>query len=307
MYIFIVNPIAGNGRSKKIYERLTQTDTFKRISSDVYFTKYKGHVREIVSEISEMDQLPRAIIVIGGDGTMNDIANGMEHFDIPIGFIPGGSGNDFARGCHIKGKPEELFAKIVDHGTSLHYWFGTYKKDDREGRFANNLGLGLDAEVAKEANESTYKRFLSKFGLGNLSYLIALIRVVLTFRPKTIELIYDNEKRKLENCWVVTISNHPYLGGGMKFIPTAKIRKKYLSVLIVHSIPKWKVLTLFLTVFTGYHIRYKEVEVFETKKLHISSNETLIYHTDGETDAGKTFIINKENEHAHIVGTTKPT
>src|SRR5690625_1206581 len=283
MYIFIVNPIAGNGRSKKIYERLTQTDTFKRISSDVYFTKYKGHARKIVSEISEMDQSPRAIIVIGGDGTMNDIANGMEHFDIPIGFIPGGSGNDFARGCHIKGKPEELFAKIVDHGTSLHYWFGTYKKDDREGRFANNLGL------------------------GNLSYLIALIRVVLTFRPKTIELIYDNEKRKLENCWVVTISNHPYLGGGMKFIPTAKIRKKYLSVLIVHSIPKWKVLTLFLTVFTGYHIRYKEVEVFETKKLHISSNETLIYHTDGETDAGKTFIINKENEHAHIVGTTKPT
>src|SRR5690625_7112640 len=98
MYIFIVNPIAGNGRSKKIYERLTQTDTFKRISSDVYFTKYKGHARKIVSEISEMDQSPRAIIVIGGDGTMNDIANGMEHFDIPIGFIPGGSGNDFARG-----------------------------------------------------------------------------------------------------------------------------------------------------------------------------------------------------------------
>src|SRR5690625_4125471 len=101
MYIFIVNPIAGNGRSKKIYERLTQTDTFKRISSDVYFTKYKGHVREIVSEISEMDQLPRAIIVIGGDGTMNDIANGMEHFDIQISFIQGGCESYFDPDCHI--------------------------------------------------------------------------------------------------------------------------------------------------------------------------------------------------------------
>lgn len=302
MYIFIVNPIAGNGRAKRIYNQLQKSSLYKQISSKTFFTKYKGHATEIVTALLKKHPPVTALIVIGGDGTLNDVINGMNSFKIPLAVIPGGSGNDFARGCQINKKPIELLEQIIRHKGKIDYWFGNFQSKETKKRFANNVGVGFDAEIAKKANESKYKRFLAKIGLSRLSYLFALVYVIFSFQTKTITVSYNGKKRRFDNCWLVTISNHPYLGGGMKLIPTAKIQSKVLPVLIIHSVPKWKVLSLFLTVFTGKHLNFKGVEVIKADKIEISSKEKVYFHADGEISVCKELVVSKESQAASILG-----
>lgn len=302
MYIFIVNPTAGNGRARKMYNKLINSDTYQTINSEVYFTEYKGHAEEIVSGIVQERSDIKAIIVIGGDGTVHEVANGLGEVNIPISPFPAGSGNDFSRGCLIKGKPEQLLQRVVAHSGEMDYWFGHYEMEGIQRRFANNIGFGFDAEVAKKANESRHKKVLSKIGLGIVSYLIALVQVLFTFKPKDITFLYNGEKRQIKNCWLITIGNHPYYGGGMKLIPTAKIEPKKIPVLIVHSISKIKVLTMFLTVLTGYHLRFKEVELIETEGIEIYSKDKIYFHADGETNDCTEAIIKKESKSITVLG-----
>ena len=304
MYVFIVNPIAGNGRAKKAFRQISESTIFTQINKEVYLTEYQGHAKKIVKELtSKKSFCIKAIIIIGGDGTIHDAINGLRKTPINIGFIPGGSGNDFARGCKIKDNPVKLLESIVQGKGEIDYWFGSYEMKGSKKRFANNIGFGFDAEVAKRANESKYKGFLSKWGLGNISYLFALLHILFSFKPKDITISYNGKKRVINDCWMITISNHPYYGGGMKIIPTAKIQSDILPVLIIHSISKWKVLILFLTVFTGQHLRFKEIELFETEKIHISSEEEVYFHADGETSKCMETTITKESGKVSIMGT----
>lgn len=87
----------------------------------------------------------------------------------------------------------------------------------------NCIGFGFDAEIAHVANHASYKRIFNFFRLGVLIYLVALIQVLIRFRPIDVEITVDGRKRKISNCWMVTVTNHPYYGGGMKIIPHSKI------------------------------------------------------------------------------------
>src|SRR5690625_5295491 len=100
MYIFIVNPIAGNGRAKRVFTKLKKSPLFQQINSQYYFTRYIGHAEEISQQISqESKHNINAIIVVGGAGTFHEVINGLENNKIVVAIILRVSGNDFARGC----------------------------------------------------------------------------------------------------------------------------------------------------------------------------------------------------------------
>src|SRR5699024_2626634 len=303
MYVFIINPIAGNGRAKKAYNKIKTSALYSQIKKEIYITEYKGHGKEIIEKIRSRDlRAIKSIIVIGGDDTIHEVANGLSQFPVNLAFIPGGSGNDFARGCKIKENPVTLFENIVKGKGKIKYWLGKSRVDGEVKRFVNNLGIGFDAEVADKANKARYKGFLSKLGLGNISYLFALIQMLFLFKPKNIKISYDGKERLIKNCWMITVSNHPYFGGGMKIIPNAKIQPDAFPILIIHSISKWKVLALFLTVFTGKHLKYKEVELFETKAIHILAENKIYYHADGESSMCTQLTVKKQEVHLNILG-----
>ena len=110
MYIFIVNPTAGNGKAEKIYRRLKETDIFKKMNIVSYHTDYKGHAEELIEQLYTFydKRTIEAIVVIGGDGTMHEVINGLKNWQVPISFIPGGSGNDFIRGISMSDSPEKI-------------------------------------------------------------------------------------------------------------------------------------------------------------------------------------------------------
>lgn len=308
MYIFIVNPVAGNGRAKRIFSEITSSYLYHQIKSTYFFTKYEGHAEEIIKNIIEDHaNVVEVIIVVGGDGTLHEVMNGLATEQIPISFIPGGSGNDFARGCSIKEGPIDILQRIIHQNRSKPYWLGTYKTDRATTRaFVNSIGFGFDAEIAKVVNESFYKNILNTLRLGKISYIIALIQVLFRFKPMTVEIELDGHHQIITDCWMMTVANHPYYGGGMKIIPQATIQPSKFPVLFIRSISKLKILSLFFTVFTGSHVKYNEVEIFETAKIKITanSNDELTFQVDGETSSCKSCLISKQSKPIWVNGTT---
>ncbi|WP_051359433.1 diacylglycerol/lipid kinase family protein [Paucisalibacillus globulus] len=304
MFIFIVNPIAGNGRAFKIFRKIEKSKLYNKITSRHYLTEYPGHAEEIVKQIVlEKKSAIKAIIIIGGDGTVHEVINGMGDANIPISFIAGGSGNDFGRGCRIKGSPLTILKKIVMDKKGLPYWKGNYDIDqDNQRNFINSIGFGFDAEIAEQANQSSYKNILNTLRLGTLSYVIALIQVLFKFKPFQAEIVIDGNKQMIKDCWMVTIANHQYYGGGMKIIPTAKIQSRVLPVLIIHGISKWKILGLFITVFTGKHVMFKEVNIYEAETFSIKTNHTITLQVDGQTDSCYYCMIAKNSQDIQIKG-----
>ncbi|WP_047985141.1 diacylglycerol/lipid kinase family protein [Ornithinibacillus californiensis] len=302
MYIFIVNPVSGNGRGLKVFRKLMKSKVYQQMDAKYYLTEFPGHAEKIAKLVVQEENV-KAIVIIGGDGTVHEVINGMGDSPIPISFIPGGSGNDFRRGSGIKGSSVEILNRVIKGENLLNYWKGNYHIDNITKRqFINSMGFGFDAEVAKHANQSVYKNFFNKFHLGTLSYCIALIHVLLRFKPFIAELKLDGKKEIITDCWMVTIANHPYYGGGMKIIPTAKIEPNNMPILIIHGISKWKVLGLFLTVFIGKHITFKEVDLLQVENLSVNANKRIYYQVDGQTGSCETCTIVKNKKHIQIMG-----
>lgn len=303
MVVFIVNPAAGNGRAARIFADIQKTPRYQDLYSRTFYTEYEGHAEEIAASVSRQVQELRAVIVVAGDGTLHEVMNGLGTEEIPLGFIPAGSGNDFARGSGLKGKPDVLLEKILDgdRGTFL-WWPGSYH-DDNEGRlFANSIGFGFDAEVTVKANHAGYKRVFNQLGVGKVSYAIALIQVLFTFRPMDLVLEIDGESRVLHQCWMVIIGNHPYFGGGMKILPKARMQKDKVDMLILHSISKWKVLGVFLTVFAGKHTGFREVETLKAGHVRLAADQPIFFQVDGQTAICRTAHVAKHSRPVKIAG-----
>lgn len=301
MYIFIINSIAGNGRAMKTFHEIQKDPLYSKKECRSFYTRYAGHAEEIASQVAEIYQEKiKCLIIVGGDGTVHEVFNGLKaNSKIPLAFIPVGSGNDFARGCQLKERPQELFRNIINRPIYRPYWIGNFRTDFRKHHhrriFVNSIGFGLDAAVAKLANQSVYKKLLSRCKLGSISYSIALFRALFTFKPQAVDLVLDDEHYSFNEVWMVTITNHPYFGGGMKLIPNAKINKDYHDLLVIDSISKLKILALFFTVFFGYHTRLKEVHTFKAKHIRISTERPIDFQADGETGTCKRCVIDKDS------------
>ncbi|MBM7597650.1 YegS/Rv2252/BmrU family lipid kinase [Virgibacillus halotolerans] len=306
MYVFIVNPVAGDGRAAKLFLKIKQSTLYHETNSMHYDTKYPGHAVEIVQKMVTETENIACIIVVGGDGTLHEVMNGMGKANIPVSFIPGGSGNDFARGSSIKGTPMEIFQKIINSQGVRPYWLGNYQLDHHDNQsFVSNIGFGFDADIVRTANRSKYKAILNKLHIGKISYVIALIQVLFRFKPRSVELKIDGEKRLIQDCWMVTIANHPYYGGGMKIIPHATIQPDKFPVLVLHSISKWKVLGLFITIFSGKHIHFKEVELLEATTIEIYAKGKVNCQVDGQTAVCTSCIISKQSQVVEVMGTNE--
>lgn len=109
-------------------------------------------------------------------------------------------------------------------------------------------------------------------------------------------------KKNKAQCWMVTIANHPFYGGGMKIIPDAIIKPDTCSIVILHSISKWKVLLLFIKVFSGKHVDFKEVEIIKARYMEITTNKEVYYHVDGQTDLCTTCSLYKQSDPISVIG-----
>ncbi|WLR56023.1 diacylglycerol kinase family lipid kinase [Mesobacillus subterraneus] len=283
---FIVNPNAKNGSCREIWRNIEKELENLDIPYLAFFTEYSGHAQELAESIArKADGTPEVIAAVGGDGTLHEVVNGVASYsNITVGFIPGGSGNDFSRGFEIPKKAVHALSLVLEnYGGKTEIDIGKIQHNElQKTYFMNNMGVGFDAAVAKDSNESSMKQLLNRFSLGRLVYVYILVKKLLTFRTIPIEVTTDGKVYKYSNAWFVTVSNQPYYGGGMKIAPVALPDDGILDITVVHQISRLKLLLVFVSVFWGKHTMFREVEQFTGKSITIESPDEVLAHADGE-------------------------
>ena len=289
MYYFIVNRTSGNGKGSVVWGKVKKLLEAKRIHYQVLFTDGSERDAELVENIIHADV--SAVVAVGGDGTIHGIANALANSKIPLGIIPAGSGNDFARSLEIPKNHEEALDRIF-RGTKKSMDLGKIGQE----YFITIAGIGFDGKVAKVTNESRVKKLLNKLNLGSLSYIYSLIKVLFTYEPTTATINIDGKMRHFKEVWMISVANLPFYGGGIKICPDAKADDGLLDICVLHGVSRWELLMVFPSAFSGKHINHKNVSMLKGKEIFITPEKELVIQCDGELVVQKTISLTVEND-----------
>lgn len=282
-YTFLVNPKSRSGNGMMIWKMVEPELKKKRVKYDVLYTKHERHATELVKELTA-DGEEHTLIVLGGDGTINEVVNGVQYPEkLTLGYIPTGSGNDFTRATHLPTDPMKALENVLNPGKIISLDVGTAYAGENQYHFAVSTGIGFDAAVCHYVAVSKLKSWLNKLHLGNLSYLGTAVRRLLGDKTAYMELtLDDNEPIIFEKTYFAAVMNHPYEGGGFFFCPKAKIDDQILDVIVAANLSKLKILCLLPTAFFGKHVNFKGIYIYQCKKAEIRMDEKRPIHTDGE-------------------------
>lgn len=286
MYHFILNPASRSGLSEKIwFQTIEPYLNLHHIDYLVHFSQEKGHITTIVKEIQETDSEISRIVVLGGDGTINEAIQGITDFSrVYLGLIPIGSSNDLTRDMDFPRDPIQAIEKIVSIVTPTPTDYGTVTYEDGHSEnFLVSCGIGFDAAVCEESNRSEIKGFLNKLGIGKLIYLnIALKQLFSAASVSATITVKDGETRTINKLLFLAFMNHKHEGGGFMFAPDASYTDGLLSMCEVGDVSKFKILTALPTAYKGKHYKYKGISGYTASDLTIQTSEPLWVHVDGE-------------------------
>ncbi|MBO5165926.1 MAG: diacylglycerol kinase family lipid kinase [Lachnospiraceae bacterium] len=306
MYHIIINPASRSGLGKQIWTRTIEPAlSEKKVAYKAYFSKKPGDVallaqkitteyaQSAASENTSSDasaslKEPCRLIILGGDGTVNEALQGIPaHTKVIIGYIPTGSSNDLARDMKISKKPLEALDTILSaeqYPEKIRPMDrGIAKFGNHERSFAVSCGIGFDAAVCAEAMSSKIKDTLNRLKLGKLTYLGIALKQLFAAKPVSCN-IYLDEKAPIhiKKILFAATMTHRFEGGGFKFCPTADYTDGIFDLCVVGSIPKPIILCALPTAFFGKHFMFKGVDHYRAKRVRIQTNRPLALHTDGE-------------------------
>ena len=268
--LFIINPVAGKGKSEEII-RSFEPMIKGKLPYHIELTKSKGEATEIVKRYtSEEDYI---IFAVGGDGTVNEVVNGMVGSDSILAILPTGSGNDFVRSIYDKYTIEELLCDLLDgYDESIDL----IRIDEKY--FLNISSVGLDAEVVYNANQYKKIKFIKK----DLAYVISLFKTILGPKGTRAKVIIDGKQVCDEEILLLAVANGSFYGGGIPMVPTAKINDELADVCLVRETRLRKIAKVLPKVFKAEHIKAKEVELYKAKEVEIEAKEGCRVNIDGE-------------------------
>lgn len=286
MYHFIINPKSRSDRGIKIWHMVKEELDKKEVPYTFHITRRPNHATELAAEICRNYSGIKNIIVLGGDGTVNEVINGITDFnEVLLGYIPSGSSNDLARSLKLPEDPVKSLKNIlspsrfqyVDMGI-IHSSVSNYNR-----KFAVSSGIGFDAAICEETFHSGLKMFLNRYGLGKLTYIIICLKQLISCRfmngSVTIDGIRSENYKKI---LLITSMIHKYEGGGMQIAPAADPYDGMLSVCMVYGVSRLRVLTVLPFLLFGKHIHFKGVETFNCRSLTIEIDYPSWVHIDGE-------------------------
>lgn len=275
--IFIVNPVAGTGKWKGI-EKAIETNLSSSFSYDIFYTNYSGEAKELAQEWSGKCS---AVIAIGGDGLVNEIAAGIMNSSSVLGIIPTGSGNALARHLHIPVNKQKAIKIINEMKINT---IDTALINSKS--FIAIAGTGFDADVAAT--------FAVKKRRGLFTYLYISFFSYFTYHPSYYEIKVDG-KIYNEHAFLVSIANGSQYGNNACISPGASVRDGELNVCILKSFPKiigpWLAAKLFLKNInkSSYYkvIKGKDISIKKCPSPLPTYPLPLNFHFDGEVSEPK--------------------
>jgi diacylglycerol kinase (ATP) len=267
-YKLIANPASGGGRTRRIAALVVKELGRRGVLFDLEFTAAPRHAAEIAARACEDFD---AIVAVGGDGTIHEIASGMLRCGKPLGILPAGSGNDLIKSL---GVPNDIHAAIdiLLRGRTRTIDVGTINGLC----FVNVVGIGFDAAV----NHNSHGLRWPSSGL--LRYVAALIKTLGTFAPVPLTVTLDG-RTSSQDLFLLTIGNGTTCGGGFQLTPHAVLDDGLLDVTMVRPLRVPVLLWHLPKVFGGTIdkvIRYASLGT--ARKVRVESTGTIPVHVDGE-------------------------
>ena len=280
---FIVNPASKSGRGIEVWQEVEQVLKSTGVEYEVFFTKRMGHGKELAKKLTEGPG-EHMIIALGGDGTVNEVVNGIVRIkDTILGYIPTGSGNDLEGGLKLTTDPMTSIEHILENKSHLQMNVGVAQVEDATRRFAVSAGMGWDAAITHEVAVSKLKKFLNKLKLGKLSYVLIAVKQIFAFRTSPMEIQIDGkEPMKFEKNFFSAVMNSPYEGGRVMMCPKASWSDDLLDICVVDNVPKLKLLLVIPLAYKGLHRFFKGVYIKRGEKMVLRSEKPLPVHVDGE-------------------------
>ena len=281
-YKLIVNPTSGRGTAEEAIPLLEQFFKDRDLSYDLVRTEAPEHAIELAKQAAAEGY--DVVIAAGGDGTANEVLNGLMLAKVAgnstpaMGLIAIGRGNDFAYGCGID-PGLDIGCGILDRGKRQVIDVGFVKGGNfPQGRyFGNGVGIGFDAMVGFEALKM--KRLQ-----GFLSYLVAALKTIfLYYKAPLVKLEYGGQAIELHSL-MVSIMNGRRMGGGFMMAPEAGIDDGLFDLCIAEQISKLGVLALIPKFMSGTQAAHPSIRTDQTSAIRVTAIEgTLPAHADGET------------------------
>lgn len=268
--LFIINPIAGKRKTRDCIPIIQNFCNQRNIQYSIYETKGPEDATHITKEHCLAYS---AVIAVGGDGTVLEVTNGLSDTNIPLGILPMGSGNDFARAMKIPigfAQLEKALELIVDTQAQS---VDLACLNDKF--FLNIASVGFDAEVIRDLHQ--IKRFIK----GKSAYLFSVFYKFITYKPKNIELLLDDIKIS-ERIYLTAVCNGICYGGGMLINPKGSITDGLLDVIVVRPVPRYKIPFLLWKFIKGNHLDLPYITSYQCRKVQINSNDALAVNIDGE-------------------------
>ena len=283
---FIINPEAGRGKTRKIEAVLRGILGKRNIDFEIEMTQKAFDAVDIAKRSAATFDV---VVAVGGDGTANEVANGVIGSSASMGVIPSGSGNDFAALLGMDNDLEKSVDQIIlaktqkiDSGT-VHLEDSTRKRTSR--RFVNSIGIGFDAIVAYESQKIKSLK-------GIPLYLLSIFRSLRRLKPHLFQVIC-NGKSENEHYYLVCVGNGNREGGGFYVTPSADPSDGMFEVCTLTQVSLLKALRILPTILKGAHGKFAEVRFTRTRQISVGSGKPFIVHCDGE-------VLGVENSLAEI-------
>jgi YegS/Rv2252/BmrU family lipid kinase len=293
-WFVLVNPNAGTRKGYKDWDEIRMLLTEANIPHHYIFTKYKEHAISITTH--NIKKGYRKFIVVGGDGTLNEVINSIFlQKNVPtdeflVGMIPVGTGNDWCRMFKVPFKYKKAIEVIKQEKTFIQdigkvtYFNGT-KANSRY--FINVAGMGYDAVVAAKTNKDK-----AKGRGGPLVYLKNLFISLLFYKHSNIEVFIDNQKEPHKcKAFSMGVGICIYNGGGMKQLPNAIPDDGLLDMTLIKKLGKFTVVKEISRLYDGSFINHPKVSTFTGKKIKITSNPPISLEADGESLGHSPFVF----------------
>lgn len=263
----IINPVSGKQRREK--EEWERPIKINFPHADGSFTKYPAHATELAAQA--VAQGYEQILVVGGDGTINEVARALVGKSAALGIIPKGSGNGLARELGIPLRFEEALTAL-QHAQPVACDVGQANGE----YFFNVAGVGIEAEIARQFAEhgKNGKR-------GMWPYFKLGLKTIFSYQPKVLQVRYDEHEEMMIPLTLVFANGAQY-GSNFIIAPRASLTDGQFDMVQVPDLPKWKLALAAPTFFSKTFRPLQVTQTHRTTQAIIRADGEIVYHLDGE-------------------------